>query len=62
MKYVKETINSKGKLVTTEITREEALRHLSEDQIADIIDNDTAREIGAKVTIEKDGSWIGIQF
>ena len=62
MKYVKETINSKGRLVTTEITREEALHYLSEDQIADIIDNDTAREMGARVTIEVDNAWVGIQF
>ena len=62
MKYIKETLSKNGKLITTEITHEELQNYLSDDQIDDIINNKTAREMRASVTVEVDGTWVGIQF
>lgn len=62
MKYIKETLSKNGRLITTEITHEELQNYLSNDQIDDIINNKTAREMRASVTIEVDGAWVGIQF
>lgn len=62
MKYIKETLSKNGRLITTEITHEELQNYLSNDQIDDIINNKTAREMRASVTVEVDGAWVGIQF